>query len=123
MGKVLDMARRNTNLILTSFGFENDIILVKNTITYNIKGVTPVRHLVLETENQTINTKLASVIISEQELQRVGFQYRIDDEVYMKGTLISFIDTSGVSKTYGVKETFPNESLGYMTINLGKYVS
>ena len=123
MGKVLDMARRNANLILTSFGFENDITLSKGSLEVHIKGITPVHHLSFDSNNQTINSKNAHITISEQSLIDVSFPYRnSNNEVYLKGTIISFVDTSGTLKSYGVKENFADETIGVIVVNLERYV-
>lgn len=122
MGKILNMARKNAHLILTSFGFESDITLKKGTIQVAIKGLAPVHHLSFDTEGQTVNSKNAHVTVSEQSLNDVSFPCRnAKGEVYLVGVLISFSDSSGVSKTYVVKENFADDTIGVIVLNLGKY--
>jgi hypothetical protein len=122
MGKILDMARRNANLILTSFGFESDITLKKEEVEITIQGLAPVHHLSFDTENNTVNSKNAHVTISEQSLKDLSFPYRNSgNEIYLIGILVSFADTSGNIKTYTVKENFADETIGVIVLNLGKY--
>jgi len=123
MGKILDLARNTANMILTSFGFESDITLIKDNLTVTIQGLALVHHLSFDTENQTVNSKNAHITVSESSLIAVNFPYRnAKNEVFLRGILVSFEDSNGISKTYIVKENFADETLGTIVLNLGLYV-
>lgn len=122
MGRILTLARNDAQRILSEMGFETEITLTKDNVSVNVNGVAPVHHLAFDTDGQPVNSKSAHVTISEITLSNVGFTVRNSkNEVFMRNVLVTFQDSSGVSKTYIVKENYADESIGTVLLNLGSY--
>ncbi len=122
MGRVLTLARGDARRILSGMGFETEITFKRGEISVKVNGLAPVHHLTFDTEGQMVNSKNAHVTMSEESLNEVGFSPRNDKgEVYLRGVLVTFADSSGEEKTYTVKENHADESLGIIVLILGKY--
>jgi hypothetical protein len=122
MGRVLTLARSDARRILSGMGFETEITLANSEKSVKVYGLAPVHHLTFDTEGQPVNSKNAHATVSEESLKEAGFPPRNSNgEVYMRGVLCTFSDSSGEEKTYTVKENYADESLGVIVLILGKY--
>jgi hypothetical protein len=122
MGRVLTLARGDARRILSEMGFETEVTLANGEKSVKVNALVPVHHLTFDTEGQMVNSKSAHVTVSEESLDEAGFSPRNDKgEVYMRGVLATFADSSGEEKTYTVKENHADESLGIIVLILGKY--
>lgn len=122
-GQILVAARDLVKQILTSGGFETDITVTNGTITKSIKGLAPVIHYQFDTQGQPINSKKASVTIYAQTLKDAGYPITVNDTLSLLGHRITFIDSTGVSKTYRVKQDYFDNTLGHVTLMLENYAS
>lgn len=124
MGRILDMARADTARILNNGGFDNQITIVKDASSYSVKGITPVHHLSFDTDGNSVNSKNAHVTLAESDLLSAGFNPRnTSNEVFMLKVLVSFADSAGITRTYTVKENYADETIGTITLILGKYAT
>jgi len=122
MGKVLTLARGDARRILSQMGFETEVTLANGEKSVRVNALAPVHHLTFDTEGRPVNSKNAHITASEESLNEVSFPARNDKgEVYMRGVLATFTDSSGEEKTYTVKENHADESLGIIVLILGKY--
>jgi hypothetical protein len=122
MGRVLTLARGDARRILSEMGFETGITLANDELSARVNGLAPVHHLAFDTDGRPVNTKQAHVTVSEESLNEAGFPARNNNgEVYMRGVLVTFADSSGKEKTYTVKENHADETLGIIVLILGSY--
>lgn len=122
MGRTLTLARRDARRILTEMGFETEVTFTSGETIVRVNALTPVHHLSFDTEGQAVNTKNAHITVSEEALLEAGFSTRnTEGEVYMRGVLVSFSDSTGEQKTYTVKENHADETLGVIMLILGSY--
>jgi hypothetical protein len=123
MGRIQTMAQNDARRILNEMGFETPITFTKDSNTSIINGLGLIHHLTFDTDGNAVNSKNAHITVCEAALLDAGFITRTEkNEVYMRDVLISFFDSTGLVKTYIVKENYHDESLGLILLTLGMYV-
>lgn len=71
---------------------------------------------------EVVDGKRAHITVSEEALTDEGYPTRnSDQEVAMVGHRVTVSDSSGVSKNYVVRQTFPDETLGLIVMILGDF--
>lgn len=79
----------------------------------------------LDTETGVVvNTKNASVVVSEGSLRSANPNYPIRNdksEVKMIGHKVNVKDSTGTTRNYIVQENIPDEALGLITLILGDF--
>lgn len=110
----------------TEFGV-NILLQSDNEISCEVVGLKTKHHLGMDAMGNRINTKKASVTISEKNIYAANPDYpvrnsnpssRIYQEVEMIGHRVDVIDSTGIVKKYKVAETYPDESLGLIVLIL-----
>jgi len=122
-GQLLQEARNLVKQVVNSGGFETDLTFKTGIITKAIKGLAPVHHLQFDTNGQPVDSKKASVTIVLKDLVDIGYPITNTDTVNLKDHLVTFIDSTGTSKTYVVKQNHFDNSLGIIILLLGNYAS
>jgi hypothetical protein len=92
--------------------------------TATITGLHTKHHMAYTPEGERVNTKIASVAISEDLLTASSYPVRNSaGEVNMSGHLVSVADSTGSVKNYICNEWFPDEAVGIIVLILGDYES
>ena len=122
-GKILDLARKDSRWYVTKGGFESDITLkpVPAGVSISITGFATKHHISFDTDGTLQNTKNAHICISEAELVEKGVNVRINEEIMLLNYIVTYADSSGVEKSYIVRENYPDETLGLIVCILGDY--
>lgn len=134
MGLVLDSIADAAEFTANDEDFGVEISLsAPNGETAIVKGYATKHHIKLDANSgQVINSKNASVVISEANILAVNSNYpvRISDpadrfyqEVKMIEHLVSVADSSGITKNYICSENMADEALGLITLMLEDYVN
>ncbi len=114
-----DWQRFTTNL--NEFGVEmtlEDLAFEQ----YAVSGLFTKHHLGIDTEGNLVNTKNAHFSISEQVLTGLNYPIRnADGEVDLKGHKLFVKDSTGVEKSFIIREFFPDETIGLIVCILGTY--
>lgn len=119
-GILLEQARKDAQIILSSGGFENDLTITNGTATITCKGLAPVHHIQINADGQPMNSKTAHVTVHEDDL--TGLTVRVDGKVFLRNAIVEFTDVSGISKKYSVKENFADDTIGVIVLILSDYV-
>jgi hypothetical protein len=122
----LALAREDWNKFLTSGGFEVDLTLTPPDpyIPIQIKGIYAKHHNSISTEGIPINARLTRISFLESDLILAEYPVRNSSgEIAIVRHLVDFVDSTGTSKRYIIKETFPDETVGVITCILGDYGS
>jgi hypothetical protein len=123
MGNVLDLARKDAQKIVSSFGYETQITFTKGLVSALVTGLGIIHHLSFDTSGQMVSSKNAHLCVHENTLIEAGVTVRnTNNEVYLKDWIVSFADSTGTVKKYCIKENYSDETIGIITLNLGKYV-
>jgi hypothetical protein len=73
---------------------------------------------------ERVNSKYASIAVSESNLDFYGYPVRnADGEVDFKGHLVSIADSTDIVKNYVVREWYPDETVGLIVLILGDYIA
>lgn len=104
-------------------GFGVSITLISpEDETITTTGFSTKHHLAVDEFGQEVNTKKASVAISEGNL--TGYPLRnANSEVDLKGHRVNVTDSTGIEKNYTARSWFPDEKLGLIVIILTDYES
>ena len=124
MGRLLDMARADAVRYITNGGFETEITLTKGLVSVSTKGLAPSTHLTFDTDGLAVNSSKRRVCVSEKDLVDKEFAVRnAKNEVFLVGVLLSYIDVSGISRTYSIAENWADNTLGVIVLILEKYAT
>ena len=90
--------------------------------TVTINGRTKKIHLRFDYEGNAVNAKDASITVAEKALVDAGYVVRnANSEVNLYNHKVSWVDSTGASATYAIKQTFPDESVGLIVCILGDF--
>lgn len=92
------------------------------TATVNVHHVK--HNLGVDTDGNMVNSKKAHVSFSESGLLEINPNYPLRDskqEINMKGHRIDVADSTGITKNYIVKSTYPDEKIGLIVVILDDY--
>lgn len=127
MGNILDMARADLKQFLSTGGFEVDITLESpspSPVIVVVKGYANRINVDIDSDGQVMSSMRAHADIFESAITDADPTYPIRDssnKVNMKGHKLTYTDTTGVSETYQITESHPDEQLGHITFMLGEY--
>lgn len=105
---------------LNEFGIQLTLISPSSDIA-SVVGIHAKHHTGFDDEGFPINSKIASVAISEQFLTDQNYPTRINGEVNLKRHKVKAKDSTGVENTYMIREFFPDETIGLIVCILGDY--
>lgn len=98
-----------------------DLVTPDGLLTITIAGLTSIHHMQFNGDGRPVNVKNAALSFSESALYD-NYPVRNDKgEVYMKGHLVKFKDSTGTERTLVVKENHPNQTIGAIVLILGEY--
>lgn len=123
-GSILMAAKADAKKIVLSGGFEVEITLStpSEDLTFKTTGLGSKHHLSFDTDGSPVSSKQAHVCVDEKVLSDNNYPVRNPKgEVDLYSHRVSFKDSSGIEKKYIVREQFPNETLGLITLNLGDW--
>ena len=120
-GSVLTRARADMARFTTAGGFEEDITLSlpDGTNPVAIKGLTAKPHMSLDTDGQVVDSARVHVTVIEAHLVAAGYTVRnASAEVSLHKHRVAVADSTGVVRNYRVSQSFPDETLGSITLIL-----
>jgi len=86
----------------------------------NIVGIATKHHIGIDDEGNVVNTKNVHISFSEKQLTDASYPTRDSDgEVSLYGHKATWIDSTGSSITYAIREFFPDETMGVILCILG----
>lgn len=121
-GNLFQLAKRDAKFFVSNGGFEEDIELVtpSKDKTLLLTGFATKHHINFDSDGNPINSKNVHICIDESVLVANGYPVRnAKGEIFLKNHQVSFSDSSGIVKTYVVRENFPDETLGLIVCILG----
>jgi len=85
-----------------------------------IRGMHAKIHMAIDTEGQNVNSKKATVSISESSLTDLGYPTRnANGECSLKDDKVDVVDSTGILCHYIIREIFPDETIGLVVCVLG----
>lgn len=90
--------------------------------TASVVGLHTKHHLSFNTEGIAVNSKNAHVSVSEKLLTDLSYPTRnLKGEVDMANHRVTCKDSTGVDKTYVIRQWFQNETIGVIVMILGDF--
>lgn len=130
-GGLFNLIKRDAKFFINNGGYQVEIQMTTpdNSLTINITGWAVKHSGSFDSDGNQVNTKNVHVTIDEAKLTALGYPYRTGKkaqgaipEVDLSKHKISFVDSSGILKSYIVREVFPDENLGLIDVGLGDYI-
>lgn len=123
-GSLFDIVKRDAKFFVNKAGYQIDIEIESKdgSQIINITGWAVKHFGSFGSDGNQVNTKNIHVTIDEDVL--VGLSYPVRNakgEINLIQHKVRFIDSSGVQKSYLVRENFPDENLGLIVLILGDY--
>lgn len=107
---------------LSGFGIEINLTTPDDAISVDIVGLHTKHHLGIDTEGNQVNTKNTHIAISEQVLIDLAYPVRnANQEVFLRDHKVLVKDSTGVLKSYVIREWFPDETIGLIVCILGDH--
>ncbi|MBB6236495.1 hypothetical protein HDC90_001107 [Pedobacter sp. AK013] len=123
-GRLLQAARRDLNKIVSSGGFEDDIILSTpdGTITVEVKGLTTGITERYDNEGNKVNSSKTHVSIPEETLLLLAYPVRSvkSGKVALLDHKVKVNDSNGNTQSFVITETNPNATTGLIICFLGR---
>ena len=120
---LVDQAKADWQQITTDTvnGFGTAISFVApNASTANVVGLATKHHIGIDDDGNVVNTKNAHISFSEKQLTDQSYPVRDSDgEVSLYNHQVTWIDSTGASITYVIREMFPDETIGVILCILG----
>lgn len=123
---LLDQIRKDVERFVSNIGdFAVNATFTDNAYNNATISCLYTRHSTkIDGEGSPVNSKNASVCVSEQKLLDAGYTTRNDEnELDMYGHFVSFIDSTGVNKKCKIIEQLPDESVGLIVFILSDYAA
>ena len=126
-GRLTLQARKDWQRIISSGGFEEDIIFktpdsVVPFVEVTVQGLATKHHLSVDSDGNAVSSKNVHITISEDSLATAGYPVRNSNkEVSLIDHKVDYTDSTGVLKNYVVLQCFPDETVGVITCILGDY--
>lgn len=107
---------------LSGFGIEINLTTPDDATSVDIVGLHTKHHLGIDTDGNQVNTKNTHIAISEQVLIDLGYPVRnANQEVFLRDHKVLVKDSTGVLKSYVIREWFPDETIGLIVCILGDH--
>lgn len=117
---ILD-AQSITSDAINGFGIAIEFT-APNSTTATINGLATKHHMRVDLDGKLVNSKDASIAVSEQLLVDAGYPVRNSTgEVYLKGHKVKWTDSSGQLCEYEIDQWFPDEAIGLIVCTLEDY--
>jgi hypothetical protein len=121
-GQILTAARNAVKFAISQAGFESDLTFTSKTnISKTVKGLAPVHHMQFDEQGQPLASKSATVSVMVSDLIAAGYPVTQSTDFEMQGDLVSFTDSTEISKTYIVKRSHFDNTFGNVLLYLGNY--
>lgn len=123
-GRLIQLAKRDAKRFVTNGGFEENMTIVTpcRDKSLELTGFATKHFINFDTDGNSVNSKNVHICISEDVLAANNYPVRnAKGEISLQKHLVSFPDSSGVLKSYVVREGFPDETLGLIVLILGDY--
>lgn len=117
---ILD-AKAITSDAINGFGI-SILFMAPDSTTATINGLATKHHLGMDLDGNLVNSKKASIAVSESLLVDAGYPVRnAKGEVYLKGHKVKWTDSSNALCEYVIREWFPDEAIGLIVCILGDF--
>lgn len=113
-GDILNRAIRDARRYVERGGFQTEITLTTpdGMTSHTFDAMATRHHYNVDSEGYEINSTNVYVTIMYQRLVELEYPFLTDNEVNLYNHTVSYIDISGLSKSYKIKDTRPDEVLG-----------
>jgi hypothetical protein len=123
MGLIADIERiwRERSSDLSEFGVALSFVAPEGQ-TANVNGLHTKHHLSFDTEGIAVNSRNAHVSVSEKLLTDLGYPTRnAKGEVDLQNHRVTCKDSTGIDKTYIIRQWHQNETIGVIVMILGEW--
>lgn len=116
MGDALDLARRDSEFILSQGGFETDVVFEKDTTSITVSAVAMKHHLSFDFEGKPMNSQNAHITVHNETLKSAGVS-----DTNLLGWKVTYADSTGISASYKIVQQFPDNTIGLTTFMIANY--
>lgn len=121
MASLFDLVKRDAKHYINAGGYQLDITMLTpdKATTINITGWA-VKHVnMFDSDGNQVITKIARITVDEDVLVEKGVTVRnAKGEIALLNYKVKFKDSSGVLRSYNVREQLPDQNLGLIMLIL-----
>jgi hypothetical protein len=121
MASLFDLVKRDAKRYVNAGGYQLDIVMLTpdKTKTINITGWA-VKHVnMFDSDGNQVITKIARITVDEDVLVASGITVRnAKGEIALLNYKVKFVDSSGVLRSYNVREQLPDQNFGLIMLIL-----
>lgn len=121
MASLFDLVKRDAKRYVNAGGYQLDITMYTpdKSKTIDITGWA-VKHVIsFDSDGNQVNTKISRVTVDEDVLVANGITVRnAKGEIALLNYKVQFVDSSGVLRSYNVREQLPDQNFGLIMLIL-----
>lgn len=119
MATVFDLVKRDSKGLINS-GLLDIVLFTPDKLTvFNITGWKSKHAISFDSDGNQVNTKIARVTVDEDVLVANGVTVRnAKGEIALLNYKVKFADSSGLLRSFNVREQLPNQNLGLIMLIL-----
>lgn len=121
MASLFDLVKRDAKRYINAGGYQLDIIMLTpdKSKTINITGWA-VKHVIsFDSDGNQVNTEISRITVDEDVLIANGISVRNSKgKISLLNYKVKFTDSSGVLRSFNVREQLPDQNLGLIMLIL-----
>ncbi|MEN9928929.1 MAG: Flavobacterium phage [Bacteroidota bacterium] len=116
---VFELAKRDAKLAINTNSFDIEMLTPNKQKVIYITGWAIKHHISFDSDGNQVNTKFARITVDENVLVANGITVRnAKGSVDLDNYKVKFKDSSGVLRSYSVREVFPDQYFGLIILVL-----
>lgn len=116
---VFELAKRDAKLAINTNSFDIEMLTPDKQKTFNITGWA-IKHVIsFDSDGNQVNTKISRITVDESTLVAKGITVRNKrGEIALLNYKVKFKDSSGVLRSFNVREQLPDQNFGLIMLIL-----
>jgi len=114
-----ELAKRDAKFVINNNSFDIEMLTPDKSKTINITGWA-VKHVIsFDSDGNQVNTKISRITVDEDVLVAKGITVRnARGEIALLNFKVKFKDSSGVLRSFNVREQLPDQNFGLIMLIL-----
>lgn len=114
-----ELAKRDAKFVINNNSFDIEMLTPDKSKTINITGWAVKHAISFDSDGNQVNTKISRITVDEDVLVANGITVRnAKGEIALLNYKVKFKDSSGVIRSFNVREQLPDQNFGLIMLIL-----
>jgi len=114
-----ELAKRDAKFVINNNSFDIEMLTPDKSKTINITGWAVKHAISFDSDGNQVNTKISRITVDEDVLVANGITVRnARGEIALLNFKVKFKDSSGVLRSFNVREQLPDQNFGLIMLIL-----